>query len=382
MRRLLSILMLILPVTLAAQFKITGKVLDTGNTKPIVGASVFLNNTSVGTTTQNNGKFIINNIRSGQYELTVSILGYETYVQKILINRDIDIGDLLLKPREVSLNEVKIKADKKLSRYYQVFEDIFLGTGDYARRCKILNPQALDIYHDDATRSIHASSYKFLEIENNALGYKIKYLLQSFVLDSTTMTFSYKGSVMFSEMTGTKSQQEKWHENRQSVYKGSMMHFLRSCMSGDLQDAGFKVVHFTKRKIIDPVRDSINIVDVNMRIDYYKKKAFRVKGQNQKILIDSINHLRDSVIHLNAADQIDKNPLELTDFILRTNIRGVYALAFKDYVFVFYTKKHDFSENRVYLPPGMPDYQTTVLSLRAQNVFLIPMEFFWIRIWF
>ena len=72
----------------------------------VKAASVFLNLATVGGTTLNDGSFKLSNIKSGQYELTISVVGYETYYKTILINSDIDLADIDIIPKVISLKEV------------------------------------------------------------------------------------------------------------------------------------------------------------------------------------------------------------------------------------------------------------------------------------
>ena len=52
---------------------------------PLARASVFLSNSSVGTITTDEGNFNLSGIRPGQYNLVVTILGYEDYNKSILV---------------------------------------------------------------------------------------------------------------------------------------------------------------------------------------------------------------------------------------------------------------------------------------------------------
>src|SRR5687768_2549230 len=65
-----------------AQNKVTGIIKDKESNQPIAGASVFLNNTSVGTASTKAGTFELN-VPSGKFELIISSIGYETYTATI-----------------------------------------------------------------------------------------------------------------------------------------------------------------------------------------------------------------------------------------------------------------------------------------------------------
>lgn len=114
-------------------------------------------------------------------------------------------------PATVTLGEVKIKANAGKGAYsdwaHETFLKEFLGTSEYAKDCKILNPEALNIEYDQSANKITASSSDFLLIENDALGYNIKYKLDKFVWssnnDQSDKSIHYEGSVFFQEMKGT-----------------------------------------------------------------------------------------------------------------------------------------------------------------------------------
>ena len=66
-----------------AQKLLRGVVIDAEKNKPVQNASVFLNTTSIGTLTNEEGNFSLT-IPSGRYELIVSSIGYETYTQSLI----------------------------------------------------------------------------------------------------------------------------------------------------------------------------------------------------------------------------------------------------------------------------------------------------------
>src|SRR5215217_8200401 len=58
---------------------ITGKIFNSSG-QPIGNCNVFISNTTRGTTSNNDGVFIITNVPAGKHELVVSSVVYETYV--------------------------------------------------------------------------------------------------------------------------------------------------------------------------------------------------------------------------------------------------------------------------------------------------------------
>src|SRR4249920_724389 len=81
-------------------FIVAGKVIDAGTKQPLAGASVFCQNTTVGTVTKEAGEFklLMNN---GGYDLVISFSGYETQYLRIS-NTTPDVTTLVIemKPKE------------------------------------------------------------------------------------------------------------------------------------------------------------------------------------------------------------------------------------------------------------------------------------------
>src|SRR5579872_6237996 len=146
MRLIACLFSLLLPVVCLAQFNVTGRVLNQADTKPVAGASVFINNTTIGAKAAGNGTFILQNLKPGKYDLVVSVIGFEVHKQKLVINAaNVNLADITMYPKVTALKEVTIKRSSNLYRdiYYNRFKDEFLGKSDLARDCKILNPEII-----------------------------------------------------------------------------------------------------------------------------------------------------------------------------------------------------------------------------------------------
>ncbi|MFD2146514.1 hypothetical protein [Mucilaginibacter antarcticus] len=114
-----------------------------------------------------------------------------------------------------------------------------MGESANAKASKILNPEILDF--STSKNVLKAATYDFLEIENNNLGYKVKYLLKKFQYDSNLDVTEYEGDCIFEHMDGTAEQQAKWAANRKKTYEGSLMHFLRSVYANNSRQEGFLI---------------------------------------------------------------------------------------------------------------------------------------------
>jgi CarboxypepD_reg-like domain len=316
-------LLLFLPFCCFAQVTISGRALNQADTKPVANASVFLSKTAVGGKTNNEGKFLLQNAKPGKYNLVISIVGFETYTQTVTVgNSNVILPDILILPKSMLLNEVKIKprSDPGRDKYYNLFAEQFLGTSELSTDCKILNPEILDLDYDDATSTLTASSPDFIEIENDALGYKIKYKLDSFKMenkDLNSQKVHYDGSCLFEALKGTPGQQRRWQKYRQQVYEGSAMHFLRSALDSNLDQQGFRVLQLAI--YANPERPADNLIDA--KIKFYKKLKSEGAGKE-----DSLSYWNKKYRLPKTLQKLMPFPLNKKDFIKPTNQQGLFAL--------------------------------------------------------
>ena len=64
---------------------IKGKVSDETN-QPLPGATVTVDGTTIGSTTDPNGNYAINNVKAGTYTLSVKFIGYITIRKTVTVN--------------------------------------------------------------------------------------------------------------------------------------------------------------------------------------------------------------------------------------------------------------------------------------------------------
>jgi outer membrane receptor protein involved in Fe transport len=85
----LLLLNLFLSFTLAATAStIKGEVTDKTNGEPLVGATVYLKNTSYGTSVGLDGSFVLKGIPSGSYLLLITMVGYNAIEKQIVVTED------------------------------------------------------------------------------------------------------------------------------------------------------------------------------------------------------------------------------------------------------------------------------------------------------
>jgi hypothetical protein len=225
---------------------LNGSVRDSATGKPLAGVSVFLNSTSKGTVTHDDGNFVLSNIPSGRYELIVSAIGYATLQLELTTRHMPAILRVNLHTQASELAAVTVEPYLRngWKKWGKLFWDNFIGTTENASACSITNKDALRFRYYLKSRKLTVNAVEPLIIVNKALGYNLEYHLESFTYDFESNIISFYGYPLFREMTADNSdRQMKWDNNRLHAYLGSMMHFMRSLYNGRLQQDGFIIEH-------------------------------------------------------------------------------------------------------------------------------------------
>ncbi|MCF8420213.1 MAG: TonB-dependent receptor [Melioribacteraceae bacterium] len=115
MRNILSILtgLLFFSFSLFAQTgKIKGEVYDK-NGNPIIGANIILVDNSIGSASNWKGEFEITNLREGEYQLKVSMIGYSEFISETFeINNETKFFTITLEEKSLQYDQVVITAGK------------------------------------------------------------------------------------------------------------------------------------------------------------------------------------------------------------------------------------------------------------------------------
>ncbi len=327
----LFLLLLLMPPVCFAQINITGKIVSQDNKDPLINTVVFFNNTKLSAMTAADGSYTIKDVKPGQYTLLVFKFGYRVYSRTMSVDHTVDLPDIFLEPIPKLLEVIKVVQEFIHTRDLNDFTKAFLGSTENAEQCIILNPEVINLEYDPKARVLSGSSKDFIQVANKALGYLIKYKLDTFYYAAKGQVH-FDGITLFEDLKGTPSQLKTWQKNRREVYQGSSMHFFRSVIANQLDNEGFRVLKLTRK--INP--------------DYLPKS-------NKPKIISELDK---------------KKPLSIPDFISRTNQRGLFALTFTDCLYIVNTKKRDFfNSNNFDLPPGAPNYAASTLTLNDEHAF-------------
>lgn len=269
-------LVVIIASQLVSGQKLSGYVLDGETHEPVQFANVFFANTLVGTTTDTKGYFEMKDFSVGKYDLVISFVGYTTLVQSIEFQEyEVKQLHLEMQPDQIQLSDIWVKEDTSgWKENFKIFKENFLGRTENAEKAKILNPKTLHLYFDKKTRVLYAHAREPIEVQNDALGYKLSYLLYEFEIDFAKGRFYSFGIPHFSELeTDSKRRRKKWGKARLEAYNGSTVHFFRSLRSATLNEEGFEV----NKVFRVPNPDKLPIDSINQQIAYYKALAIAQK---------------------------------------------------------------------------------------------------------
>ncbi len=217
----------------------------TGEAMPFT--NVFINNTTIGTTSDENGQYILSSDElPGTFSLVASFVGYETKSTQVSIGPgQTKTVDFVLNPLESLLSEVELKSrrDKPWERNVKRFEKVFLALPDdpISNQQKILNPWVLEfekVKPDKGANYIQATAQEPLIIENSALGYKVEYYLQDYKLYKDKS--QYFGLAFFEEIESEDSTETKNYQlQKETSYQGSLKHLMRSLLVQKADEQGF-----------------------------------------------------------------------------------------------------------------------------------------------
>jgi hypothetical protein len=231
-----------------AQGTISGTVVDAETKLPLEGASVFAQNTTRGTMTDKEGAFRLH-LEKGGYEINITFTGYVSRTLNVEVTGDRTFN-LELQKGDNTMGEVIIRNSNEVADGWQKYGDFFLkhfiGATPNADSCVLLNPEALKFLYFKRNDRLKVLATEPLQIQNKALGYNLRYELDSFVHFFTANLNSYRGKCLFLPMEGDASQQASWGKARRESYDGSRLHFLRSYYDSTLAKEGFTVDLYTE----------------------------------------------------------------------------------------------------------------------------------------
>lgn len=229
---------------------ISGTVREKDSGLPLPFANVFVNNTTLGSSTDAAGRFQISGNFTNEIELVASFVGYSTEVKTISFRNKKDVQvDFVLAFNESNLTEIELKAkrDKSWERELRRFKEVFLALPDdpYRSQIELENPWVVEfekVKPENGPNYLQASAQEPLKITNKALGYRIDYYLEDFRVLRNGSRFY--GQVFYSPIDSSDEKEvKKWEEARESNFHSSLRHLNQILLLNSSDSVYFKVYH-------------------------------------------------------------------------------------------------------------------------------------------
>ena len=234
------VLALLLQQAAWGQIRLDGQVRDARTQQPLAFATVFLANTTYGTTTDSTGHFALAGMPAGQYEFMVSYIGYDLYRELLDLRQSATLMPRLQPAAQ--LDEVVVRPAANRPADYRHFVQQFLGGTVLSNQCRIENPADVVVVFDQRRHELVAVAPRHLSVINQALGYRITYHHFEFRVDYLGQRITFVAAPVFEELKSTDAQQQqRWESGRRKAYAGSLPHFLRSVREDRLAQEGFRV---------------------------------------------------------------------------------------------------------------------------------------------
>lgn len=264
---------------LASQ-KISGNITDQ-NKVPLIGATIYFDGSTFGTTSDQNGNFSIDNKGLSHPTMVISFVGYETVYITDFSGLQLQIT---MHEKTTLLKEVVITPDY-FSRELMlgVFKIEFLGDYGFGKNCVIQNENDIILKFNVKNKTLEAFADNPIVIINKDLGYKLSFSLIKFeaVYDQLSLEKLDQKKVVFLGTTYFEdfAANDRHVKNRKKAFEGSLLHFFRTLADNDWRNQKFKV--FDKGLRSDPNNhfETIKSEDF-INVTLKGGKFVRIKDQN------------------------------------------------------------------------------------------------------
>ena len=323
MRRLITLaltLLVFLPSQLFGQSTIRGIIIDSLTQEPMPSATVYVNGTTQGTTTDNDGRFELKDV-SLPATVVFSFVGYQPQAHDFTRNP----GNLTIRlSANDALPEIVVsgKANKISKEDMEFFKSMFLGDDKWGKRAKIMNEEVILIHsydtvfrtvvmengqereYSEKTHIFQARPSEPLVIDLPLLGYELYADLVRFeVIKVKTLTeCNMLGYYYFKPYDNlSKSKAKNIETNRRKAYYGSSQHFLRSLAQDRLTENGYTFSSMEK------VNKGRKVLYTYLPVDVSKYSA--MDGDNTV----RIHDLNDHKLRIRYYHRSDGSPVNFTE---------------------------------------------------------------------
>ena len=258
---IITLIYCLFPFTLAGQRYISGRVTDVEDGVPIPAVTVFIANTTVGTTTDADGYYKLMLPSEGFFQLSVSHVGYQSFIKEIESGNMSITLDIAMHNRK--LDEVVVSKKVRFrQKDIKLFFNTLLGQNPSKRSIQILNPENVYYFYNSETQVLTVSCREPLQIVNYETGYYIHYILNHFTHNYSTKITDWSNQYSFAELKADNIRQEyNWELKRQKIYNISLVKFIKALYNNSLHNEGFVLTSFQENT--DSQQDPYQISLIN-----------------------------------------------------------------------------------------------------------------------
>lgn len=221
--------------------QISGIIRDRATGKPVKEALVFVNGSTLSSTTSKEGSFELHDLPIGFCQLIIYKQGYQVFKSSVNVSQGKSI--------KVALELNAESNDTHFHKYMvrdQKMEDLkkyFFGNN---RKLKFSNPSSLRF--TDSVKTDHLLLTEPLIIENPILGYRLYCYMVG--VDGGTPTGQLLDNIRFESLKSKELNTiEQWDSNRAKSFWGSPRHFIKSLIAGTSSEEGFQVLDSSRKSV-------------------------------------------------------------------------------------------------------------------------------------
>ncbi len=271
------------------QNSIKGVVLDSTDSQPVPFTTVYINGTTKGTITNDEGMFEIHHVPNPS-EVVFSHISYDPKHIEI-ITGSTQYLKVFLNPKKVNISEVVVKGDNLRQENINEFKKHFLGTDYWGLKAILENDDILFFNNKDKSGRISelkAYTTAPLIVDLPKLGYKLHVDLVDFdvknsAVDSRCSFLAYYYFQPYS--IKNQSNAKKYEVNRQEAYDNSSQQFCRCLYSLNLKENGYKLYEKSINEETEkPEYNSINIENYLKPIENNEMQILGLKSKQLIIL--------------------------------------------------------------------------------------------------
>lgn len=222
--------------------EISGIVVDKDSGEVLEDVEVFIDNSSINTITDSEGRFTIMMNSNSKQSLIFSRFGYAFHTLPV---KDLKNNLRIEMELEAEMMKELIIDKSAFSRKELMiaFKYFFLGNTKNAKKAKIENEDDIQLYFDTTTNTLIASADWPVRIQNKNLGYELSFYMETFAVQYNSKKLDpkkYSSTVFLGYTSYTKVKENKSiYNERMKIYENNAAAFFRHLVSNELSVDSF-----------------------------------------------------------------------------------------------------------------------------------------------